>query len=77
MHRRIIKTAKVRLVDAQVGDIVNRNPDAEKGWFQVAEIKTLFNGDLQVADDSSYVTISGGDNDLIGVQFAQLIEIPD
>lgn len=77
MHRRIIKTAKVRLVDAQVGDIVNRNPDAEKGWFQVAEIKTLFNGDLQVADDSSYVTISGGDNDLIGVQFAQLIEVPD
>ncbi len=77
MHRRIIKTAKVRLVDAQVGDIVNRNPDAEKGWFQVAEIKTLFNGDLQVADHSSYVTISGGDNDLIGVQFAQLIEVPD
>ncbi len=75
MHRRIIKTAKVRLVDAQVGDIVNRNPDAEKGWFQVCEVKTLFNGDLQLADETSYVTITGGDNDLIGVQFAQLIEI--
>ncbi|NNF54977.1 MAG: hypothetical protein HKN03_11115 [Acidimicrobiales bacterium] len=74
MHRRIIKTAKVRLVDAQVGDIVNRNPDAEKGWFQVFEVKTLFNGDLQLADETSYVTITGGDNDLIGVQFAQLIE---
>ncbi|MFW2380441.1 MAG: hypothetical protein ACN4GZ_01695 [Acidimicrobiales bacterium] len=76
MHRRIIKTAKVRIVDSHVGDIVNRNPDAEKGWFQVAEIKTLFNGDLQLADETSYITITGGDNDLIGVQFAQLIEVP-
>jgi hypothetical protein len=76
VHRRIIKTAKVRIVDSQVGDIVNRNPDAEKGWFQVAEIKTLFNGDLQLADETSYVTITGGDNDLIGVQFSQLIEMP-
>ena len=76
MHRRIIKTAKVRIVDTQVGDIVNRNPDAEKGWFQVAEVNTLFNGDLQLADETTYITITGGDNDLIGVQFAQLIEIP-
>lgn len=76
MQRRIIKTAKVRIVDSQVGDIVNRNPDAEKGWFEVAEINTLFNGDLQLVDETSYVTITGGDNDLIGVQFAQLIERP-
>jgi hypothetical protein len=76
VQRRIIKTAKVRIVDCQVGDIVNRNPDAEKGWYQVAEINALFNGDLQLVDETSYVTITGGDNDLIGVQFEQLIEMP-
>lgn len=63
-------------MDAQVGDIVNRNPDAEKGWFEVADISTLFNGDLQLADVSTYVTITGRDNDLIGVQFAQVIDTP-
>lgn len=71
-----MKIVKVRLMDAQVGDIVNRDADADLGWFEVASKETMFNGDLQLADETTYITISGGDYDTIGVQIVTDVDLP-
>lgn len=74
--RRLVKVVKMRLMDAQVGDIVHRDATAELGWFEVAAKDTMFNGDLQLSDETTYITISGGDYDTIGVQIVTDVELP-
>ncbi len=68
VKRRAIQVIKSRLEDIEVGDVVNRYPDAEQGWFTVDAISTLFNGHLQLADETEQLTVSGGHNDMVGVQ---------
>lgn len=63
-------------MDAEVGDVVNRDADADLGWFVVASKDTMFNGDIQLADETTYITISGGDYDTIGVQIVSEVELP-
>lgn len=74
--RRLVKVVKMRLMDAQVGDIVHRDASADLGWFVVADKSTMFNGDIQLADETTYITISGGDYDTIGVQIVTDVELP-
>jgi hypothetical protein len=74
--RRLIKVVKIRLADAQVGDVVNRDPTAQEGWFEVASLDTLFNGSLQVADETTYITITGGTFDTIAVQVVAEVDLP-
>jgi len=64
VKRRAIQVIKSRLEDVEVGDIVNRNPDAELGWFLVDAISILFNGHIQLADDTEQLTVSGGHKDI-------------
>jgi len=64
---------KSRLEDIEVGDVVNRNPDAEQGWFLVDAISILFNGHIQLADDTEQLTVSGGHKDMVGVQLVEEI----
>lgn len=71
MKRRAIHVIKSRLEDIEVGDVVNRNPDAESGWFTVNEVSTLFNGHLQLADETEQLTVSGDHKDMVGLQLVE------
>ena len=74
--RRLIKVVKIRLADAQIGDVVNRDASSDEGWFEVAALDTLFNGSLQVSDETTYITITGGDFDTIAVQIVTEVDLP-
>ncbi len=74
--RRLIKVVKIRLADAKVGDVVNRDASSDEGWFEVASLDTLFNGSLQVADETTYITITGGHFDTIALQVATEVDLP-
>jgi hypothetical protein len=68
---------KSRLEDIEVGDVVNRTPDAELGWFTVDAITTLFNGHLQLADVTEQLTVSGDHKDMVGLQLVEEIALDD
>lgn len=68
---------KSRLEDIEVGDVVNRNPDADQGWFTVHAISTLFNGHLQLADESEQLTVSATNVDMVGVQLVEEVALDD
>jgi hypothetical protein len=74
--RRLIKVVKIRLADALVGDVVNRDATSQEGWFEVASLDTLFNGSLQVADETTYITITGGTFDTIALQVVTEVDLP-
>lgn len=74
--RRLVKVVKIRLADAHVGDVVNRDATSDEGWFQVAALDTLFNGSLQVSDETTYITITGGDFDTIALQIVTEVDLP-
>lgn len=67
----------MRIEDLGIGDVVNRDPESEVGWFEVAATQVLFNGDLQLADRTALITISGPFYTLVGVQFVSPANIPD
>lgn len=77
MIRRSVKVIKSRLEDIQVGDVVNRNPDAELGWYTVATISTLFNGHIQLADETEQLTVSGDNMDMVGLQLVEEVVLDD
>ena len=77
MKRRSVKTIKSRLEDIEVGDVVNRQPDAEFGWFTVDAISTLFNGHLQLADVTEQLTVSGDHKDMVGLQLIEEITLDE
>lgn len=71
MKRRAIQVIKSRLEDIEVGDIVNREPDAQMGWFEVDTTSILFNGHVQLADVTEQLTVSGNHKDMVGVQLVE------
>lgn len=71
MKRRAIQVIKSRLEDIEVGDIVNRDPDAQMGWFEVETSSILFNGHVQLADVTEQLTVSGTHKDMVGVQLVE------
>ena len=77
VKRRSIQVIKTRLEDVVVGDIVNRKPDAEMGWFVVDAISTLFNGHLQLADVTEQITVSGTHKDMVGLQLVEEVDLDD
>ena len=70
-----MKVIKSRLEDIEVGDVVNRAPDAEMGWFVVDAISILFNGHIQLADVTEQLTVSGNHQDMVGLQLVEEIHL--
>jgi len=77
VKRRSIQVIKSRLEDIEVGDVVNRDPDAEQGWFLVDAVSVLFNGDCQLADETEQLTVSGNHKDMVGVQLVEEVELDE
>lgn len=76
-QRQFAKIARMRISDVQVGDVVNKYPESESGWFVAAQISRLFDGKLQVADFAQDQAVSGNDFDMIGVQFVAQVTVDE
>lgn len=67
----------MRMADLHVGDIINKNPDDPRGWFEVFELQPLPNDGLAVLASTSKNSINGSPNDIVGVQIRQAVQVPD
>lgn len=77
MQRKIVEIAKMRIIDAVIGDVINRDPAATSGWFVAEEIRRLPSGEINVTNTSSRDSVMGADNDIVGVQVAKTVERSD
>jgi hypothetical protein len=75
MTRNIIQVARMRFLDVVPGDIVNRDPEATGGWFQVGIIEILFDGNTMFSSADRRVTLAGAPVDICGVQVPKAIEM--
>lgn len=76
-QRQFAKVARMRISDVEIGDVVNKYPESESGWFVVAQINRLFDGKLQVSDFALDQAVSGEDFDMIGVQFVSMVTVEE
>ena len=76
MSRTIVQVAKVRLMDLEVGDVINAEPDALKGWFTVEDIRRLPSGELNATGAGTRHSVMGSDHDMVGVQATKIVAGP-
>ncbi len=76
MVRTIIQVIQVRMNDVQPGDIVNKNADDAKGWFEVTDVQELHNGDVAILASTEKNSINGAPFDLVGIQIAKQVNAP-
>lgn len=74
MQRTIVQIARMRIIDLAVGDVMNRDPEATSGWFVVEDIRRLHNGQLNITNTATKVSMMGDDHDIVGVQIPKLVE---
>lgn len=77
MHRTLVQVVKVRMSDLVPGDIINRNADESKGWFQVRELQPLPNGAVAVIAVYEKDSINSAPNDLVGLQVHKVVDLPE
>lgn len=77
MQRTIVQVMQVRMSDVLPGDIVNKNHDSPHGWFEAKELQELHNGGVAVLAHSDKDSINGSPHDIVGVQLAKVVEIPN
>lgn len=75
MKRNLVQIARLRMEEVVPGDVVNRNPDDNRGWFVAAVVETLFDGSLQISDATRTMSFSARPLDVIGVQLLKPIEL--
>ena len=71
-----MQVVRMRMADVQAGDIVNKNPDEYRGWFEVQGIEHLHSGDIALLASSDKYSINGAPNDIVGVQVQQVVDMP-
>ena len=77
MQRTLVQVMQVRMADLHPGDIVNKNHDDARGWFEVKQINDLPNGGIVVEAATEKDSINGGPYDIVGVQVTKGVEIPN
>ncbi len=77
MQRTIVQVMQVRMSDVLPGDIINKNHDDPRGWFEAKELHELPNGGVAVIAHSDKDSINGGPYDIVGVQLAKVVEVPN
>ena len=75
MQRTVVQSARMRIADLEVGDVVNGHPEEEFGWFEVQTIRQLPSGEIVANGRSSAQAVKGSPYDLIGVQFTKVVEV--
>lgn len=76
MQRTIVQVMQVRMSDVLPGDVVNKNHDDPRGWFEAKELQELHDGGIAVLAHSDKDSINGAPNDIVGVQLAKVVEVP-
>lgn len=77
MQRTMVQVMQVRMSDVLPGDIVNKNADDARGWFEVKELQELPNNAVVLAAHSDRDSVNGSINDIVGVQITKVVEVPD
>jgi len=77
MQRTIVQVMQVRMTDLRPGDVVNKDHTEPRGWFKVVDIQELPNGDISVIAERSADSMNSAPYDIVGVQLAKAVEIPD
>ncbi|MEZ5341765.1 MAG: hypothetical protein R2706_10010 [Acidimicrobiales bacterium] len=68
MERSVVQIACIRIRDAVVGDVVNRDPDSNRGWFEIDGIEPLHDGSWALLNQVTNTSITGTPVDIIGIQ---------
>jgi hypothetical protein len=76
MQRHLVQIARIRIGEVVPGDVVNRVPDENRGWFVVALVEELFDGSLQISDVTRQDSFSSGPMDIVGVQLLKPVDLP-
>lgn len=74
VQRTIVQVTRMRIVDLEIGDIVNSDPTATTGWFPVEEIRRLPNGDINVTNAATRDSVMARDWDIVGVQVTKRVD---
>lgn len=74
MQRTIVQVTRMRIIDLAVGDIVNHDPAATKGWFPIEEIRRLPSGDINVTNAATRDSVMVRDYDIVGVQVTKRVD---
>lgn len=63
--------------DVLPGDIINKNLEDPRGWFEAVGLQELPNGDINVLASTDRNSINGGPYDIVGVQLTKDVQVPD
>lgn len=77
MNRTIVEVVKIRIRDIVPGDVVNKDPGATHGWFDVVELRRLHDGSVTVASRVAQLSFSGYPDDIVGLQVLESRAMPD
>ena len=77
MQRAAIQIVQMRLSDLRPGDIVNKNPNEPRGWFEVRELQPLPNNAIAVIAVHEKDSMNSAPHDLVGVQIRKTFTMPD
>lgn len=77
MERRIVQVARARAIDAQLGDIINREPEANGSWFQLSRVDELHDGKLALSDGGVNNSFAVGPLDIVGLQLVKTVAVEE
>jgi hypothetical protein len=69
-----VEIVRIRVADAESGDVVNRRGPEKDGWIEVDRIQTLDSGDLVVHDVHDRDSFTATGYDLIWMQVVLTLE---
>jgi len=75
MVRNLVQVMKVRMMDVQPGDVINKNAEDARGWFLVDDIQQLPSGDYAVLAATDKNSINGSPYEIVGVQVVKTVEV--
>ncbi len=72
MERSVVQIARIRIADAMIGDVVNRDPNSDRGWMEIDTIEPLHDGSWALLHEPTNSSITGQPLDIIGVQVLKM-----
>lgn len=72
-----MQIARIRALDAKVGDVVSRDPDSSRGWFQLHQIDHLHDGKVNLSDGGVNNSFAIFPLEVVGLQLAKMVSVEE
>ncbi len=72
-----MQVARIRVLDARQGDIICRDPDYTREWFQLRQVDQLHDGKVNLSDGGVENSFAVNPLDIIGLQLIKTAKIED